>query len=183
MVNIHDRVTCLFWEDLWNNRVLKSQFPELFSFAKNPRISLRYALDVEGPEHLLHLPISDIALQQLTTLAQDLSSLQESSNTDIWSYIWGSPFFSSSKAYTHLTGHRVTHIAFKWLWDSACQNKHKVFFWLLLHDRLSTRNCLKGEIWFFLLTPVSAVTCLWKNPCPTFFSIARLHGDSSLPLV
>ena len=128
MVNIHDRVTCLFWEDVWNNRVLKSQFPELFSFAKNPRISLRYALDVEGPEHLLHLPIADIALQQLTTLAQDLSSLQESSNTDIWSYIWGSPFFSSSKAYTHLTGHRVTHSAFKWLWDSACQNKHKVFF-------------------------------------------------------
>ena len=26
-------------------------------------------------------------------------------DTDVWSYIWGSPFFSTSKAYSHLTGH------------------------------------------------------------------------------
>ena len=98
MINIQDGRTCLFWEDLWNNRVPKLHFPELFSFAKNPKISLRFALDVDGPEQLLHLAISDIALQQLTTLAQELSSLQQSSESDIWSYIWGSPYFSSSKA-------------------------------------------------------------------------------------
>ena len=34
-------------------------------------------------------------------------------------------------------------MTFKWIWNSACQNKHKVFFWLLLHDRLSTRELLK----------------------------------------
>ena len=44
-----------------------------------------------------------------------------------------------------MTGHKVTHIAFKWLWNSACQNKHKVFFWLLMHDRLSTRELLKRK--------------------------------------
>ena len=87
MINIQDGRTCLFWEDLWNNRVPKLHFPELFSFAKNPKISLRFALDVDGPEHLLRLPISDIALQQLTTLAQELTSLQQSSESDIWSYI------------------------------------------------------------------------------------------------
>lgn len=35
--------------------------------------------------------------------------------------------------------------AFKWLWKSSCQNKHKVFFWLLLKDRLSTRNLLRRK--------------------------------------
>jgi hypothetical protein len=34
---------------------------------------------------------------------------------------------------------------FKWLWKSKCQPKHKVFFWLLLKDRLNTRNILKRK--------------------------------------
>jgi hypothetical protein len=33
--------------------------------------------------------------------------------------------------------------AFKWLWKSSVQKRHKVFFWLLLKDRLSTRNILR----------------------------------------
>jgi hypothetical protein len=33
--------------------------------------------------------------------------------------------------------------AFKWLWKSSVQKKHKVFFWLMLKDRLSTRNILR----------------------------------------
>jgi len=72
-----------------------------------------------------------------------MSSFQDERESDIWSYIWGSAFFSSSKAYKHLTGHRVVHSSFNWLWKSSCQNKHKVFFWLLLNDRLSTRELLR----------------------------------------
>ena len=141
MVNIQDGVSCLFWDDLWLNRVHKIQYPKLFSFARNTRISLRFALEVEGSNNLFHLPISDIALQQLTSLAQELSTLQESSDPDIWSYIWGPPYFSSSKAYKHLTGHRVTHVAFKRLWKSACQNKHKVFFGCCLMIDYLPGNC------------------------------------------
>ena len=37
----------------------------------------------------------------------------------------------------------MVHDAFKWLWKSACQNKHKVFFWFLLQDRLNTRDLLR----------------------------------------
>jgi hypothetical protein len=31
---------------------------------------------------------------------------------------------------------------FRWLWKTCCQNKRKIFFWLLLKDRLSTRQLL-----------------------------------------
>lgn len=62
MVNIQDGVSCLFWDDLWLNRVHKIQYPKLFSFARNTRISLRFALEVEGSNNLFHLPISAIAL-------------------------------------------------------------------------------------------------------------------------
>ena len=143
-VNIQDGVSCLFWEDLWNNHVPKHHFPELYSFAKDTSISLKNAREAEDPAPLLHLTISQIALQQLNELAQLLVSLPNTVESDSWSYILGDHFFSTSKAYTHLTGHRHTHPAFRWLWKSACQNKHKVFFfWLWLQDRLSTRGLLR----------------------------------------
>jgi hypothetical protein len=44
------------------------------------------------------------------------------------------------KAYVHLIGSRPVHPSFNWLWKAATQKKHKIFFWLLLKDRLGTQN-------------------------------------------
>jgi hypothetical protein len=66
-------------------------------------------------------------------------------DNDKWSYIWDSDRFSVKKTYKHLRGHQVTHQAFRWLWKCSCQNKHKVFFWLVLIDRVSTRELLKRK--------------------------------------
>jgi len=41
--------------------------------------------------------------------------------------------------------HPVVHPMFKWIWKNPCQPKHKVFFWLLLKDRLGTRNILRRK--------------------------------------
>ena len=60
---------------------------KLFSFAKKVYISLRAAIDVDGPASLFHLPISNIALQQLNIRAEDLSIFEETNETDICSYI------------------------------------------------------------------------------------------------
>ena len=98
MVRINDGATCLFWEDLWQNRVPTQHFPELFSFAKKRNISIRTAKGANGPGSLFHLPISNVALQQLLILANDLNNLQKTEEFDIWSYIWGSTTFSVSKA-------------------------------------------------------------------------------------
>lgn len=37
------------------------------------------------------------------------------------------------------------HIIFNWLWKSASRIRHKIFLWLLLHDRVNTRNLLKRK--------------------------------------
>ena len=37
---------------------------------------------------------------------------------------------------------------FRWLWKTCCQNKRKIFFWLLLKDRLSTRQLLRRRHMF-----------------------------------
>jgi hypothetical protein len=45
-------------------------------------------------------------------------------------------------------GNQWTHPIFSWLWKSKCQPKHKVFFWLLLKDRLNTRAFLRQRSMF-----------------------------------
>jgi hypothetical protein len=64
---------------------------------------------------------------------------------DKWKYIWNSKDFSVKKTYKHLSGNQRVHPAYNWLWASACQCKHKVFFWLLMKDRISTRELLKRK--------------------------------------
>jgi hypothetical protein len=76
---------------------------------------------------------------------QQLTNLVELNNErDTWHYSWGSSS-SSRNVYKSLVGQSNAHEAFKWLWKSKCQPKHKVFFWLLLKDRLNTRNILKRK--------------------------------------
>lgn len=90
-----------------------------------------------------HLPLSGQAFDQLLLLLEELENSANSDELDIWGYIWGSPMFTSSKAYKHLCGTRIVHPCFSWLWKSNVQNKHNVFFQLLLKDRLSTQCLLK----------------------------------------
>jgi len=134
VVNIQDGSTCLFWFDLWGGQAQNHTYPELFSFAKNKLLSVQKALEVEPFHRMFHLPLSEEAFQQMELLHQLLQEQHFSDSTDLWHYIWGSPLFSSKKAYLHLTGHAQVHAVFSWLWKSSCQNKYKVFFWLLLSN-------------------------------------------------
>ena len=109
-MNVQDGASCLLWEDLWNDHVPKIHFPELFSFAKDTSSSLKNAKDATCPASLLHLPISQIALQQLNELAQLLVDLPIFDEHDYWTYIWGNSLYSASKAYVHLIGHRHTDV-------------------------------------------------------------------------
>jgi hypothetical protein len=92
--------------------------------------------------NLFHLPLSEEAFDQALVFAQTLDDIDLSDSPDIWSYRWGHSF-SPKRAYLHLVGPRQVHPAYQWLWKSSVQKKHKVFFWLLLKDRLSTRNIFR----------------------------------------
>ena len=50
-----------------------------------------------------------------------------------------------AKAYKHLRGHGEIHPSHRWIWKCSCQNTHKVFAWLILKDRLSTREILRRK--------------------------------------
>lgn len=93
--------------------------------------------------HNFHLPLSIQAHQQLQNLLATLHALQPQGDSDQWSYIWGSSVFTASRAYKEIIGHSSVHPLFLAIWNSKCQMKHKVFFWLLLKDRLSTKDLLQ----------------------------------------
>jgi len=121
-------------------------FLELHSFAKKPALTLKNAIGSDPLSEVFNLPLSVQAFQQYQEVLEIISSLPMNDDHDSWTYIWGNSFFSSKSVYHHLIiGHPKVDQIFKWIWKSSCQPKHKVFFWLLDQDRLSTRNLLKRK--------------------------------------
>lgn len=115
----------------------------MFSFARNTNITVSTFQSQQQLHQLFHLPLSEIAFQQLQALHDIINELITIDNNDIWKAQWGN--FAAAKAYRFIMGHRQIPLPFKWLWKTFCQPKHKIFFWLLLSDRLSTKNILKRK--------------------------------------
>lgn len=139
---VRDGATCFLWHDPWNSTIWSQQFPELYSFCRDRSISLKAAIAQPLPKDLFHVPLTTEAYTQFQQLVQSFQNLQLQHTPDRWSYTWGSTY-SSSRAYRYLIGHRQVHHCYSWFWRSACQHKRKVFFWLLLKDRISTRQLLR----------------------------------------
>lgn len=90
------------------------------------------------------LPLSIEAFSQLSAIQSISQQIELTDSKDTWKLNWG-PDISASRAYSFLIRHRQIHEGFLWPWKCFCQPKHKVFFWLLLRDRLSTRNILRRK--------------------------------------
>lgn len=119
-VMVSDGSSCFFWLDTWNGRLLSLQFPELFSFVKNSRLSVQSVFDEEDLSDLFHLPLSEEAFIQYQQLSSIMDDIDLQHGDDTWGYIWGSNTFTSSKACRQLTGTRHIHPAHRWLWKSQC---------------------------------------------------------------
>jgi len=153
------------------NKVPMHSFPELFSFVKSKTTILAAGKECENLLDLFHLPLSQQAFHQLTILDSDLQQLAVNENSDQWTCIWNSKSFSVAKAYKHLSRHNIIPPSFRWLWHSSIQNKHKVFFWLILKDRLSTRELLKRKN--MELQDYNCVLCI--NPMEESLNHLLLH--------
>jgi hypothetical protein len=68
VVKYVQRYTILFWQDLWNERLLQNEYPELYSFATNKNIKVKKMLESEALEDNFHLPLSEIAYNQFCEL-------------------------------------------------------------------------------------------------------------------
>ena len=129
------------WEDLWNGGIPKIQ-SELFSFRKTKEITISEAKTLI-PFHAFHLLLSEEAYAQYEALNERLDSITIQDESDSWTYIWAKSRFSSKKAYEQIIGFMPCNPIFKSLWKTSCENNQNFFLWLLIKDRLSTRELLK----------------------------------------
>jgi hypothetical protein len=142
---IGDGKSALFWTDLWSDTCMHQNFPHLVTFAKKTNHSVNEFVQTEFLEDLFNLPLSTMAYNEfleLEVLCETTRSLNQDGSKDSWFYIWNSDEFSLKNAYKALVGWQPCAPHFSWVWSSSCQAKHKFFFWLLLLDRLNTRNLL-----------------------------------------
>ena len=85
--------------------------------------------------------------------------VQQSMNTslqDKWIYPWGTNY-SSTKMYKELIAGELSPPIFKQIWKCATMLRYKIFFWLLLHDRVNSRNLLHRKS--FYLPSYECVLC------------------------
>lgn len=142
-VEVGDGSTVLFW-DLWHDEVLSDSHPRLCSFAKDEDVSVQGLLTANSLGQNFHLPLTIQAREELIDLQSSTASTELINGTsDCWRCLWGSNDFASSKYYHHCFRDMVADEAFGWVWKSKCTNKWKMFAWLLLADRLNTRNMLR----------------------------------------
>lgn len=134
----------LFWKDLWHGEILAEGHARLFSFARNEDVSVQGLLTMNTLGQNFHLPLSLQARAELEELQSTLAAVELSPGVkDEWRCVWGPKGFVASKYYKYCFREMEADEAFSWIWRSKCTNKWKVFAWLVMADRINTRNMLK----------------------------------------
>jgi hypothetical protein len=83
---------------------------------------------------------ASVELDSLSVLLDALD--RDSHSPDDWTYAWGKTEYAASKFYKFYFREIKPLACLPLIWKSKCQMKHKVFAWLLMIDRLNTRDLL-----------------------------------------
>lgn len=62
--NVGDGKSALFWDDLWQNCILKHKFHHLYSYALNPQMNVNQVITTKYLEDLFHLPLTTRAYEE-----------------------------------------------------------------------------------------------------------------------
>jgi hypothetical protein len=137
--------TINFWEDLFHGSIRANHFPNLFAYAKDPKISLQKIRNSVDLIDCFRIPMSRQAYNELLEIQEELMDIPDSAllDDDSWKYIWGQQCYSSSKFYQYSFSNLHPSRVVVWIWATNCVPKIKFFAWLLLNDRLNTRNMLR----------------------------------------
>ncbi|TVU27564.1 hypothetical protein EJB05_19054, partial [Eragrostis curvula] len=151
--------TVSLWHDMINGSILSQKYPRLYSFSNDKYGSLHKAMNAESFEEIFHLPLSNEAYEELLDMQLEIENMDlPYEDDDIWSYIWGSVSYSSSKFYKHQFNGLENSPLHQRNWKSKCMPKIKFFVWQLLIDRVSTRNMLRRRN-HFLESGYNCVMC------------------------
>jgi hypothetical protein len=142
--------TALFWSDNWevngSKLPMAKRYHMSFSFVLNDQMSMAEVYKTDDLSILFYLPLFTQAFQEFTMLQEIFHYNILLENNDTWKYCWGEEYAASS-FYKKIHDHIQTPAVYKWLWKSCCIMKTKGFAWLMLSDRLNTRDMLQRRHW------------------------------------
>ena len=146
---IHNGRTTLFWKDIWlENELLCEKFPHLYSFVLNEDASVADMSSSHVPSHHFMLPLSVEAYDEREQILQTLASVDHTSELeDIRIFAWGNKQFTSAEYYNFIFSGLSTKDIYQKVWKSKAPPKLKVFVWLLIRDRLNTKDMIIRRQW------------------------------------
>jgi hypothetical protein len=147
-VNIKDGITTLFWADKWNGVCPQERFPRLYSYTVNQTLSVKEALLMSDIVDLFERPLSQQAAMELVELQGLIQTVVlQPEGKDEWKTIWKDGTYSAQHFYRHSFRGFTCSKVYGWIWNSKCVLKIKVFAWLLISDRLNTKDMIKRRHW------------------------------------
>jgi hypothetical protein len=136
--------SALFWSDNWSGKILQDEFPRLYSFAVMVNNSVQDVILVEDRTSLFQLPLSPQAFIEFQNLQLILDQTQINLDCkDVWLTIWKDGVYTSSKYYQHCFKGVVASKIYHCIWACKALLRIKVFAWLLVSDRINTRDMLR----------------------------------------
>ena len=149
--------TFMFWEDAWDfggsTQPLSLRYPRLYTYVLDKKAS---ASEVYGQQDFLYqfyLPLSQQAFEESQDLSTKMVLRPLSLDEDKWVV---------AKFYRHQHQHLDPLPIYKWIWKSACMLKFKFFAWILLSDRLNTKDLLQRRHWH-VTNDFSCVLCVGNH--------------------
>jgi hypothetical protein len=151
--------TVLLWKDPWCSPVLSEASARLFSFTTSEDVSVAEFVGTQDAAVHFQLPLSIEAHEELVQLQELFNNHQLDPMTpDSWDFVWGSSKFKTRDFYDFCFRYIRPPEYIAMIWKSKCMMKHKVFAWLMLVDRINTRDMLRRRN-LDIGTNFSCMTC------------------------
>jgi hypothetical protein len=133
------------WEDsIQQEQLFSVMFPNLYEYVMNKKMSVKTGLSTVELLDLFRLPMSRSAYNEFLLFKEAIEPLKSDlDQTDIWVSNWNGGLYNSRKYYKHHFKELVPPVPFCKIWKAKSMPKINFFAWLLLVDRLNTRDILR----------------------------------------
>lgn len=132
----------LFWKDNWAGECLEDIFPNIAHFARNPEILVKEVSEATCLANLFVIPITQAAAQELDDLREIVQDFNLVDGIDQRIFYWGNDKYLAAKLYKMAFLSMPAPASFRIIWKSKVTPRVKFFAWLILLDRLNTKNML-----------------------------------------
>ena len=105
-------------------------------------ISVAAMARYHDPDDIFALPLSVEAFDEYSQSTAILNGLEETDDMDTRKFAWGNSSYTPTKYYKFIFSLVPRDRALDLVWKSKSLPKLRVFMWLLIHDRLNTKDLM-----------------------------------------